>query len=759
MPNWVTGALAKLRRVPSIATSTGSIASDADFVNALATPRHVSINGVQDVLTDSGRVTRSCDGRRPSNDPPGAGGHIGGHASSGGASGRESGYATRSPQYSNKQLKPSYSEINGVVQVLSVDDEEVNQMVMQEILESVGYKYVKAMDGLEALSFLESSDTLPDLILLDCMMPVMSGHEFCVELRKTIPSTVVPVIMVSAKSDEENIVEGLRKGCNDFIRKPYQRDELLARIGSQLRLRNDSSWLAEIMRSRDGAGDKESLRLLKNILPESIIQRIQSGQNFVADSHRHVCVLFTDIVGFTNMSAQMPTAEVFLMLSNMFGAFDRLTDRFDVYKVETIGDAYMAVVGHDETPAKAAKGTPVQRMLQMAKGMLDVVANFNAPNGEKLRIRVGMHCGPAYAGVVGMKCPRYCFLGDTVNTASRMESLGFPMCINVSEAVVLDLNTPENFEMVGLRDVKGKGKMKTFLLKEGDYVQELERFRADLAKEQARTRQNSARALLAGARTDSGGLVTDLDIIEPIGTRGRMPSIPAGVLRRSHTQVLNVEMFKPAPVIEINSDTLMALGEDSDGRRLSSTGGGNSTTLAGTTGRVSPVRFDPDAPKGLGLPAVACSVETVLQQLRWQQQQNITLGEQLRKFQTVAAEALSELQPLRATRSLSIRRQEASPEGFIAVLLDNLDAEGNGDGTQAGGKGEPRISNVRALLQAVDLGIYADLFEKDAVGLDLLLTMDHSALQALGVMPVGHCMRIKQAVIDLARQLLQLQAD
>ncbi|GLI70739.1 hypothetical protein VaNZ11_015764 [Volvox africanus] len=363
--------------------------------------------------------------------------------------------------------KLPYSNMYGIMQILSVDDEEVNQIVLEEILTSTGYHFARCMDGLEALEWLCASETMPDLILLDCMMPNMSGHEFCATLRKVVPGNVLPVIMVSAKSDEDNIVEGLRSGSNDFVRKPYQREELLARIETQLRLKSDSWWLAELVNNVDGR-ETESMKLLKNILPESIIARMQQGQKFVADSHAHVVILFSDIVGFTSLSSKLPTAEVFLMLSNMFTAFDKLTDRFSVYKVETIGDAYMVAAGHDEDDDKALKGTPLMRVLGFAKAMLDVVRNITAPNGERMRIRIGVHCGPAFAGVIGMKCPRYCFLGDTVNTASRMESTGFPMCIHVSENVYQHHPNPEGELLeVGEREVKGKGRMRTYLVRVG----------------------------------------------------------------------------------------------------------------------------------------------------------------------------------------------------------------------------------------------------------------------------------------------------
>ncbi|KAJ9517318.1 hypothetical protein QJQ45_016688, partial [Haematococcus lacustris] len=396
--------------------------------------------------------------------------------------------------------KLAYSAMYGTPLILSVDDEEVNQIVAEEILTSAGYKYARAMDGREALQWLAEQETLPDLVMLDCMMPVMSGHEFCATLRKVIPGSVLPVIMVSAKSDEENIVEGLRSGSNDFVRKPFCRDELLvgvplpsqARIETQLRLKSDSWWLAELVNNQDGR-ETESMKLLKNILPESIIQRMQSGQKFVADSHQHVVILFSDIVGFTNLSSKLPTAEIFLMLSNMFSAFDKLTDRFMVYKVETIGDAYMVAAGHDEDPVKAQRGTPIDRVIAMAKAMIDVVRNITAPNGDRLRIRIGVHCGPAFAGVIGSKCPRYCFLGDTVNTASRMESTSFPMVCQVSSSLAAAWEqAPHQLVHAGDREVKGKGVMTTYLLKHGEWQAAVDTLTQRAAAEAAVQKQSAA---------------------------------------------------------------------------------------------------------------------------------------------------------------------------------------------------------------------------------------------------------------------------
>ena len=139
-------------------------------------------------------------------------------------------------------------------------------------------------------------------------------------------------------------------------------------------------------------------------------------------------ILFSDIIGFTNMATDWPTEKIILMLNEMFTAFDELCDVFGVYKVETIGDAYMIVAGHDGATDHAA------RIMGMASAMLQAVEHMQAFDGRPIQIRIGVHTGPAHSGVVGVTRPRYCFFGDTVNTSSRMESNGFPMTVHVSAA-------------------------------------------------------------------------------------------------------------------------------------------------------------------------------------------------------------------------------------------------------------------------------------------------------------------------------------
>ena len=193
----------------------------------------------------------------------------------------------------------------------------------------------------------------------------------------------------------------------------------------------------------------------------------------LAQEHRGVTVLFTDVVGFTQMTSQSTPADIMLMLNNLFTMFDEWSDEHRIYKVETIGDAYMCAAGLSLMRSKSRKrgassheGSPAlhaKRMLSFALDILEGIKEFTTPTGEPLRIRVGIHTGDCMSGVVGIKMPRFCLFGDTVNTASRMESNGVPGRVHASKAA-RDLLPDEDWEATGGVEAKGKGVMETFLL-------------------------------------------------------------------------------------------------------------------------------------------------------------------------------------------------------------------------------------------------------------------------------------------------------
>jgi class 3 adenylate cyclase len=200
-------------------------------------------------------------------------------------------------------------------------------------------------------------------------------------------------------------------------------------------------------------------RLLLNILPATIADRLLAGERVIADRFEDVTLLFADIVDFTGMSSRMSANGVVEFLNEVFSVSDELADRFGLEKIKTIGDAYMVVGG---LPEVATDHT--ERVAEMALALSDELQRMERAVGQPVRCRMGIHSGPAVAGVIGTKKFIYDVWGDTVNTASRMESHGVPDRIQVTAPVRDRLAGRYLFEERGMIDVKGKGPMPTWFL-------------------------------------------------------------------------------------------------------------------------------------------------------------------------------------------------------------------------------------------------------------------------------------------------------
>ncbi|HET9496307.1 MAG TPA: adenylate/guanylate cyclase domain-containing protein [Chloroflexia bacterium] len=202
-----------------------------------------------------------------------------------------------------------------------------------------------------------------------------------------------------------------------------------------------------------------SERLLLNVLPAPVAQRLKQEPGVIADTFDEVTILFADIVGFTSLSERVGPEEMVPWLNDVFSSFDRLARRHGLEKIRTIGDSYMAVAGVPLPHPDHAVATA-----EVALGMLDAIAGKTAPNGEPLRIRIGINTGPVVGAVIGLDKFIYDVYGDAVNTASRMESRGLPGQIQVSEATYLRLCDRYVFEERRLEQVRGKGDMSAYIL-------------------------------------------------------------------------------------------------------------------------------------------------------------------------------------------------------------------------------------------------------------------------------------------------------
>ena len=206
---------------------------------------------------------------------------------------------------------------------------------------------------------------------------------------------------------------------------------------------------------------EQSEKLLLNILPKPIAERLKAQQSTIADSFADVSVLFADIVGFTELSARMSPTELVKRLNVIFSHFDQLAEKYGVEKIKTIGDAYMVVGG-----LPMPRDDHAEAIAQMALGMQAKIAKLCADTGEKLAIRVGINSGPVVAGVIGVSKFTYDLWGDTVNVAARMEATGFAGRIQVTDVTYELLKDKYLLERRGVIQVKGKGNMMTYWLLE-----------------------------------------------------------------------------------------------------------------------------------------------------------------------------------------------------------------------------------------------------------------------------------------------------
>jgi class 3 adenylate cyclase len=238
----------------------------------------------------------------------------------------------------------------------------------------------------------------------------------------------------------------------DFNRMNLQIHRYFQEI--QSRKKELENLVTEVEVARD-----QSEKLLLNILPHTIAKQLKQGVYPIAESFPNATVLFADLVGFTQLSTEVPAVELVELLNKIFSIFDQLAEQYGVEKIKTIGDAYMVVGGVPQPHPDCAKA-----IAQMALDMQQEVRQLAAETGIPLNIRIGINNGPVVAGVIGIKKFIYDLWGDAVNTASRMESHGIPGQIQVSEVTYFRLRDRFDFQSRGAIQVKGKGMMKTYLL-------------------------------------------------------------------------------------------------------------------------------------------------------------------------------------------------------------------------------------------------------------------------------------------------------
>ena len=323
--------------------------------------------------------------------------------------------------------------------ILAVDDEPINLQVLTNQLSLEGFEVMTAVNGMKALEIVENSLFLPELILLDVMMPRMSGYEVCQKIREKHPIAELPIIMLTAKNQLSNLLEGLSNGANDYISKPFSKNELVARIKTHLNVSNISIAYGKFV----------PMEILNHLHKDSIIE-LHLGDQI----QKEMTILFSDIRSFTNLSETMTPQENFNFLNAYLSRVSPMIRKNNGYIDKFIGDAIMALFAKE--PEDALKAS-----IDMQMEIREYNKHRIKRNYEPISTGIGMHTGMLMLGTIGDKDRMEgTVISDSVNLASRVESLSkmYGASILVTDSVFKKISNPEKYYYRVLDRVIVKGK-------------------------------------------------------------------------------------------------------------------------------------------------------------------------------------------------------------------------------------------------------------------------------------------------------------
>ncbi len=337
--------------------------------------------------------------------------------------------------------------------LLVVDDHQGNRYLLTRRLKRQGYENISvAENGLEALELLSRQSF--DLVLLDIMMPEMNGYQVLEHIKSDDNLRGIPVIMISALDELDSVVRCIELGAEDYLPKPFDPVLLQARVGACLEkkcLRDQEVHHLKMIQEERDRVEVERARveeLLCAIFPPGAARELKETNYVKPRRTDDVVVLFCDIVGFTRYCNQYPPEKVVSDLRILMTHFEEIVDLHGLEKIKTIGDAFMATAGllrELEDPVFAG-----------VRCGLDMLA-ASKQIGPKWETKVGIHCGPVVAGIMGNRQYSFDLWGDTVNIASRITDYAEPNSVFVSGNVWNHVRDRCGGQSVGPVNLSGKG--------------------------------------------------------------------------------------------------------------------------------------------------------------------------------------------------------------------------------------------------------------------------------------------------------------
>ena len=315
---------------------------------------------------------------------------------------------------------------NGDFHILVVDDEPVNIQVLKNHLKANNYQVTQALNGKEALGALNNNNF--DLILLDVMMPNMSGYEVCAKVREKYPAQSLPVLMLTAKNQIADLVMGFQFGANDYLTKPFAKDELLTRIKTHIQLSKITNAYGRFV-------PHEYVKLLskENILDVKLGDRVS----------KEMAIFFSDIRSFTSLSERMSSQETFAYVNGYLQQVcPEIRDRNGLI-IKFMGDGIMAVFPDGADDA-------VQAAIAQLKKLQEYNQTLKAEDFPPIKIGIGIHWGHMMVGIVGEEGRMSGdALSDNVNLTSRLEGLTkyYGVSLLISESAFLGLKEPDKYQI------------------------------------------------------------------------------------------------------------------------------------------------------------------------------------------------------------------------------------------------------------------------------------------------------------------------
>jgi len=326
--------------------------------------------------------------------------------------------------------------------ILAVDDSAENLHVLVSLLGD-DYRVRVAKSGEKAIE-LAGQLPHPDLILMDVVMPGISGFEACEQLKSDEHTKNIPIIFLTALNDVADETTGLKKGGADFIIKPINPDIVKARINVHLALQ---------------AERRKADSLLRVLLPEAVIDDLIMKGSHKPEIHNNVSILFCDFINFSGITTRLSPEFLIAELTDIYGSFDEICEKHGATRIKTIGDAYMAASG------LGGDADHAERIVNVGFDFIAYLRKRNETAQQPWECRVGIHSGSVISGIIGKTRFSYDIIGVDVNIASRVESAGKNMAVTVTEATMRLLRSERYaLQSIGATDLKGTGALELFVV-------------------------------------------------------------------------------------------------------------------------------------------------------------------------------------------------------------------------------------------------------------------------------------------------------